>query len=86
MSGPRDLLGAAGTAALAEAQRALATAHGDPRELTLTWSAWTPAEWNFTFRGRTPPRRLVVHVPHGGGGVTVRELDGSDRPGTGPLA
>jgi hypothetical protein len=85
VSGLRDLLGASGTAALAEAQRAVAAGHQDVGDLSLTWSAWTRAEWNFTFLQRHPPRRLVVHVPHEGGGVTVRVIEGSDRPGTGPL-
>lgn len=81
----REILGPTGSEALAEAQRTISAAHSDARALTLTWAGWTPEEWNFTFLEREPARRFTVHVPHGGGNITVRLLDASDRPGTGPL-
>lgn len=81
----REMLGPLGSAALSEAHRGVTTAHPDAGALTLTWAGWTPTEWNFTFLQRDPPRRFAVSVLHDGNSVSVRTLEASDRPGTGPL-
>lgn len=81
----REILGPAGAAALLNAQRAILTAHPEARALTLTWVGWTVADWDFTFVQRDPAARYTVHVPHDGSPLTIRRLDASDRPGTGPL-
>jgi hypothetical protein len=79
------MLGPAGAAALASASHIISEAYPDQEHLPLTWANWTRSEWNFTFRRSDPPGRLVIHLPHGDGGVVIDELGPSERPGSGPL-
>lgn len=81
----RDMLGSAGSAALASAAHIIGEAYPDVGELELTWTNWNRREWNFTFRRLSPPGRLVIHLPHDGGPVVIDERETSERPGAGPL-
>jgi hypothetical protein len=76
--GLAGLLGPVGAAALGEARRALARADGARGPATLRVAGWTAADWSFRFELAGSERHVVVHVPHDGGPVAVREA------GTGP--
>ncbi|WP_217915244.1 hypothetical protein [Miltoncostaea marina] len=75
------LLGPVGAAALGQATRALARAT-DAGSASLRVAGWTAEDWAFRFELPGAGRHVVVHVPHDGGPVTLREA-GS---GPGPLA
>ena len=76
-----DLLGPVGAAALGEATRALARTT-DAGSAALRVAGWTAADWAFRFELPGVGHHIVVHVPHDGGAVTVRQAG----PGPDPLA
>ncbi len=75
------LLGPVGAAALGEATRALARTT-DAGSAALRVAGWTASDWAFRFELPGVGHHIVVHVPHDGGPVTVREAG----PGPDPLA
>ena len=75
------LLGPVGSAALEQATRALAHAT-DTGSAALRVAGWTAADWAFRFELPNNPRHVVVHVPHDGAPVVVRDAG----PGPDPLA
>ena len=75
------LLGPVGAAALGEASRALARTT-DASSAALRVAGWTASDWAFRFELPDVDHHIVVHVPHDGGPVTVREAG----PGPDPLA
>jgi hypothetical protein len=80
VSDAEPLIGPVGAAALDEARRALEGAAG-AGVATLRVAGWTRAEWAFRFELAGSGRHLVVHVPHDGSPVAVREAG----PGPDPL-
>jgi hypothetical protein len=73
------LLGPAGAAALEEATRALARTT-DAGSATLRVAGWTAADWAFRFELPGAGHHIVVHVPHDGGPVTVRQAGSGPDP------
>jgi hypothetical protein len=73
------LLGPAGAAAFGEATRALARTT-DAGSAALRVAGWTAADWAFRFELPGVGHHIVVHVPHDGGPVTVREAGSGPDP------
>jgi hypothetical protein len=80
MSDAETLLGPAGAAALDEARLALDGAAGGGGLATLRVAGWTHADWAFRFELAGSGRHLVVHVPHDGSPVAVREAGSGPDP------
>lgn len=78
MKDAEALIGPVGAAALDEARRALDETAAGALLATLRVAGWTHADWSFRFELAGSGRHLVVHVPHDGSPVAVREA------GTGP--
>lgn len=75
------MLGPVGAAALEQATRALAQTT-DTTTAALRVAGWTAADWAFRFELPNTARHVVVHVPHDGAPVVVRDAG----PGPDPLA
>lgn len=75
-----SLLGPAGAAALTQATRALAETAGSDAALRV--AGWTADDWAFRFEVAGRTRHVVVHVPHDGAPVVLREAG----PGPDPLS
>ena len=75
------LLGPMGSAALEQATQALAQTT-DTSSAALRVAGWTAADWAFRFELPNTARHVVVHVPHDGAPVVVRDAG----PGPDPLA
>lgn len=75
------LLGPVGSAALEQATRALAQS-ADTTSAALRVAGWTMADWAFRFELPNTAQHVVVHVPHDGTAVVVRDAG----PGPDPLA
>jgi hypothetical protein len=73
------LLGPVGAAALGEATRALARTT-DAGSAALRVAGWTAADWAFRFELPGLGHHIVVHVPHDGGPVTVRQAGSGPDP------
>lgn len=80
MSDAEPLIGPVGAAALDAARRAL-DGVDDSDPATLRVAGWTHSDWSFRFELPRSGRHLVVHVPHDGSPVAVREAG----PGPDPL-
>lgn len=80
-NGLGGLLGPVGAAALGEATRVLARTT-DAGSAALRVAGWTASDWAFRFELPGVGNHVVVHVPHDGGPVTVREAG----PGPDPMA
>lgn len=81
MSDSGGLLGPVGAAALDEARRVLRQAAAGRGRATLRVAGWTHGDWAFRFELADGGSHVVVHVPHDGGPIAVREAG----PGPDPL-
>ena len=79
MNDAEALIGPVGAAALDEARRALDGA-GENGIASLRVAGWTRADWSFRFELAGSGRHLIVHVPHDGSPVAVREAGSGPDP------
>ena len=82
MSDADGLLGPVGAAALDEARRALRRAAAGRGGATLRVAGWTHADWAFRFELADGGSHVVVHVPHDGSPIAVREAGAGPDPFT----
>lgn len=66
------LLGPVGSAALQQATHALAQT-ADTTMAALRVAGWTATDWAFRFELPNIERHVVVHVPHDGAPIIVRD-------------
>jgi hypothetical protein len=81
VSDEAQVLGPVGAAALDEARQALRRTAAGRGHASLRVAGWTHADWAFRFELADGGSHVVVHVPHDGSPIAVREAG----PGPDPL-
>jgi hypothetical protein len=81
VSDAAGLLGPVGAAALDEARKVLRTAAAGRGPATVRVAGWTHADWAVRFELADGGSHVVVHVPHDGSPIAIREAG----PGSDPL-